>query len=116
MRQTMNGNLLIEINGGPDPAKIVKVEVVRIFGPSAKIRMTNDCTAVEIRDLDEVTTKKEVLESVLALGDSHGPKIVCIRKAYGGAQTALCFSRYKLRRDSAGRPLLCSNKGHEAHQ
>lgn len=89
MRQTKTGSLLIQINGGAEVAKVVKDEVARSLGPDEAIRMTDDSTAVEIRDMDEMTTKEEVLEAVLALGDFQGAKVVSLRKAYGGTQTAV---------------------------
>lgn len=89
MRQTQNGNLLIEVSGGADSAATVKREIERSLGPGAEVRTTEDLSPVEVRDLDEVTTKEEVLDAVLALGDAHGAKVVSIRRAYGGAQTAV---------------------------
>lgn len=89
MRQTKNGNLLIEINGGADSAKIVMKEVERSIGSSDRVRMTEDLAAVEVRDLDEVTTKEEVLDAFMALDGTFGAKIINLRKVYGGAQTAI---------------------------
>lgn len=89
MRKTLNGNLLIEINGGAESATTVKQEVERSLGPEASVRMTDNMTSIEVRDLDEVTTKEEVLEAALALDGSHGERVVSIRRAYGGAQTAV---------------------------
>lgn len=89
IRQTKTGSLLIQINGGVEAAKVVRDEVERSLGPDATVRMAEDSTAVEIRDVDEITTKEEILEGVLALGDSRGAKVVSLRKAYGGAQTAV---------------------------
>lgn len=89
MRQTRNGSLLIQINGGTDSAKIIKDEAERSFGPNAKVRVIDDSTAVEVRDLDEITTKEEVLEAVLALDGPSGSRVVSFRKAYGGAQMAI---------------------------
>lgn len=84
MLQTQNGNLLIEVSGGADSAATVKQEVERSLGLGAAVRMTEDLTLIEVRDLNEMTTKEEVLEAALALGDSHGASVVSIRRAYDG--------------------------------
>lgn len=89
MRQTQQGNLLIEINGGTDTATTVKQEIERSLGPGTAVRTTDDLVPVEVRDLDEVTTREEVLEATLALGDTNGARVVSIRRAYGGAQIAV---------------------------
>lgn len=89
MRQTQQGNLLIEINGGTDTATKMKQEIERSLGPETAVRTTDDLAPVEVRDLDEVTTKEEVLEATLALGDTNGARVVSIRHAYGGAQIAV---------------------------
>lgn len=88
-RQTQQGNLLIEINGGADSAAMVKQEVERSLGPGAVVRMTDNLAPIEVRDLDEMTTKEEILQATLALGDANGARVVSIRRAYGGAQVAV---------------------------
>lgn len=91
MRQTRTGELLIEINGEVESPMIVREEVERSLEPNAKFRTMENSAAVKIRDLDELTTREEVLDAVLASGEAHGANIVSLRKAYGGAETAITF-------------------------
>lgn len=89
LRQTKTGNLLVEINGGSEKAEIVRAEIERSLGPNTSVRLADDSRPIEIRDLDGLTTKEEVLK---AIADSCGPsgaKLVSLRIAYGGAQTAV---------------------------
>lgn len=83
MRKTTNGNLLIEINGGTDAAEAVKNEVARTLGPAAKVRQMMDEAPIEIRDLDEETTREEVLAAVSALSEANTARLVSLRIAYG---------------------------------
>lgn len=89
MRQTKTDGLLIEINGSVDSAKCIKAEVEHSLGPTAKVRLADDTAPVEVRDMDELTTKEEILEALSDHDQQNGAKVVSIRKTYGGAQTAI---------------------------
>lgn len=89
MRQTKAGALLIEINGGADSAEVIRAEMERSLGPGTAVRMAESLSPVEIRDLDGFTTKEEVLEAFSVHGCPNRSKIVSLRKAYSGAQTAI---------------------------
>lgn len=65
------------------------IRFVGIVFSKVAVRTTDDLTPVEVRDMDEVTTKKEVLEAIKILGDTSGTRVVSMRRAYGGAQTAV---------------------------
>lgn len=56
MRETKNGNLLIEVNGDKEAADMVRLEVERSMGPGISVRTTSKNVIIEIRDPDEVTT------------------------------------------------------------
>lgn len=85
MRQTRIGSLLIEISGGADSADTVKAKVKMSLEPNFSVRLTEDSLPVEVQDLDGITTRKEVLEAIVELGDSRGAKLVSLSKSYGGA-------------------------------
>lgn len=70
IRQTRTGELLIEINGGAESANLVREEMERSFGPNAKVKTMEDTATVEIRDLDGLTTREEVLDAILASGEA----------------------------------------------
>lgn len=89
MRQTGKNELLIEINGGTDSADSVRAEVERSLGSDAKVRKLEESSPVEIRDLDEETSKDEILDAVNTYTGGNVARVVNMRKAFGGAQTAL---------------------------
>lgn len=89
MRRTGKNELLIEINGGTDSAENVRAEVERSLGSDAKVRKLEETSPVEIRDLDEETTKEEILDAVNAYAGGSTARVVSMRKVFGGAQTAL---------------------------
>lgn len=87
LRRTMAGDLLIEINGGTSAAEVMRAEVQRSLGPAARVRKLEEKAPVEIRDIDTEATKEEVLEAVASL--DQDARLVSLRLAYGGAQTAV---------------------------
>lgn len=89
MRRTQKGELLIEVRGGTDSAEKIRDELARSLGTEAKVRKLESTSPVEICDLDEVTTKEEVLGALTSSLGFEGARVVSIRKAYGGSQTAV---------------------------
>lgn len=89
MRMTASGNLLIEINGETEAAETVKNEVARSLGAAAKVHRMADEAPIEIRDLDEETTREEVLGAVSTLPEGNTARLVSLRRAYGNAKTAV---------------------------
>lgn len=49
------------------------------------MRKTESVSQIEIRDLDELMTKEEVLEAI----PGQGMKVISLRKMFGGAQSAV---------------------------
>lgn len=89
MRETQNGKLLIEINGGAGPTETVRAEVARSMGPKASVRVLEDKSPVEILDLDAETTTHEVTEALAGHDGGAEARVVSLRKAYGRSQTAV---------------------------
>lgn len=89
MRETQNGKLLIEVNGGTGPAETVRAEVARSMGPNASVRILEDKSPVEILDLDAETTTQEVEDALTRQEGGTEARVVSLRKAYGGSQTAV---------------------------
>lgn len=89
MRRTHRGELLIEVRGGTDSAEKIRDELARTLGTDARVRKLESTSPVEICDLDEVTTKEEVLGTITSFLGFEGARVVSIRKAYGGSQTAV---------------------------
>lgn len=70
IRETRNGNVLIEILGGSDTAERVKKEVEKSLGPGESVRFLEQRTLIQLRDLDCVTTKKDVVEASSSVGNT----------------------------------------------
>lgn len=78
LKQTKSGNLLVEINGGLEKAEIVRVEIERSLGPNSSVRLAQDSRPIEIRDLDGLTTKEEVLDAIEHSCGPTGAKLVSL--------------------------------------
>lgn len=89
MRETQNGKLLIEINGGSGPTEAVRAEVARSMGPKASVRVLEDKSPIEILDIDAETTTQEVADALVRHDGGTEARVVSLRKAYGGSQTAV---------------------------
>lgn len=90
IRETRNGSLLIEVDGGSEDVVRISGEIARVMGPDATIRSPNKRALVEIRDLDATTSREEVVDA--AVRDCSIPaeevRILSIRRIYGGGQAA----------------------------
>lgn len=89
IRKTGTGKLLIEINGDAKAAESVKAEVERSLGPMARVRKLEDTSAVEIRDLDGMTTGDEVVRAAMEQTGEGVVRLVSIREVNGGARAAV---------------------------
>lgn len=95
MCRTGKDDLLIEMLGGTDSAEPVRAEVLRSLGPETKVRMLASMALVEIQDMDEDTSKEEVLSAVPAFAGNNTARVVNIRKTFGGAQTAVIILHFR---------------------
>lgn len=92
VRKTAKGELLILLEKTSDPASGKFQNAVQtVLGTNAEVKILTEVVQIEIRDIDEVTSKEEVLEALknnfaeLKLSPSN---ILSLRRAYGGTQTA----------------------------
>lgn len=72
-----------------EAAETVRNEVARSLGPATKVRRMKNEAPIEIRDLDEETTREEVLGAVSAMSEGNAAWLVSLRRAYGDAKTAV---------------------------
>jgi len=91
MRETRNGDLLIEVRGDAEVADTVRKEVERSCGSGSGVQLLERRSLIEIRDLDCVTCDADVVEAV---GRDTGARkekvsVLSLRKAFGGTRTAL---------------------------
>lgn len=94
IRKTAKGELLLELN---KPAHQntgeFRQKIEEVLGPAADVRALTHEIALEIKDIDEVTTKDDVYTALLNLSDDfktlQKSTIKSMRKAYGCTQTAV---------------------------
>ncbi|XP_020297595.1 uncharacterized protein LOC109862092, partial [Pseudomyrmex gracilis] len=94
IRRTATGDLLIILlKENTDKDYGLQKTINAIVGDDAKIISKGPQEDVEIRDLDEMTTKNEVLAALQkAVGEAEEislDAVKSLRKAYGGTQTAV---------------------------
>lgn len=93
VRMTVSGELPLELNWSA-LQKTHKLEesVEGVLGETAEVRALAHEIQVEIKDLDELTTKEEVTEALAAKLDTPtltAATVRSIRKAYGRTKTAV---------------------------
>ncbi|CAB0031184.1 unnamed protein product [Trichogramma brassicae] len=92
IRRSTSGALVLQLRKGVQNASALGTELDGVLGDAATASALRHKTALEIRDLDECTTKAEICT---ALGHQLGttnldPDVVrSLRKAYAGTQTAV---------------------------
>lgn len=91
IRQTRSRDVLIEIIGGSDKAENIRKEVEKSLGPGKSVRSLQQRSLVQLRDLDFVTTKADVVEAVQKeIGTSIDENSVLnIRPTFGDEQSVV---------------------------
>ncbi|XP_017480627.1 PREDICTED: uncharacterized protein LOC108369927 [Rhagoletis zephyria] len=101
VRKTANGDLLLQLTKPTDPSTInIKESVKRALGEKVTVRSLTAETAVEIKELDEVTTKQELcnaLEKELDGAKLPEESIKSLRSAYSGTKIAKLLTAGKIR-------------------
>ncbi|XP_053966117.1 uncharacterized protein LOC128868263 [Anastrepha ludens] len=91
IRKTAKDELLFELKRQADPAtEKLKTAIECVLGESAQVRSLTQETALQIKDIDEVTSREEVLEAIknsLPEGKVTLSVIRAMHTAYGGTQT-----------------------------
>lgn len=90
IRRTQKGGLLLQLDGTGDRTTEFKSVIREALGEQASVRTLTQRTTIELKDVDEVTSKEDICEAVKAqFGlEVSIADIVSLRKAYGGTQTA----------------------------
>ncbi|CAB0041846.1 unnamed protein product [Trichogramma brassicae] len=92
IRRSAAGALVLQLRRGVDNASYLGAEVGRVLGDEATASAIQHTTTIEIRDLDECATKKEIAEELgKSLGAPHLKEdvIKTLRKAYAETQAAV---------------------------
>lgn len=98
IRQARSGGLLIEVRGDEDKVEAIRAEIKRSAGSNTEVRTLSKRITIEIRDIDEWTTKEEVARAVAAtVGvEDESTKILGMRKLFGGSQAAIILMKTNL--------------------
>jgi len=91
MKQAKNGGLLLEVRGDVAAVEALSAEVAKSVGQDASVRLLQQKTMIEIRDIDAWASKEDIMDSIereTAVAKSN-IYVVSLRASYGGTQTAL---------------------------
>ncbi|KAH8420665.1 hypothetical protein KR222_010394, partial [Zaprionus bogoriensis] len=93
IRKTQKGDILLQLRKNPaEMPQNYEAAVQKVLGSSATARTLTKEVLVEIRDMDEVTTKDDILQAMkIACGEDsiQGDRIRSLRTSFGGTQSAL---------------------------
>ncbi|CAD6998283.1 unnamed protein product [Ceratitis capitata] len=94
IRKTAKGEILLEMKKAQMTSTgAYQKEICKVLGEQAQIRALTHEISVEIRDLDEITTKEDIIEAIRSqikeLNTIGVDAVKNIREAYAGTQTAL---------------------------
>lgn len=94
IRKTVKGDLLLELNKSCDPnISQYHGAIVETLGKGVEVRQLTQEMLIELKDLDEITTKEEVYDAITKQCESLKTfpltVIRSLRMSYGGTQTAL---------------------------
>ncbi|KAM8702421.1 hypothetical protein ACLKA7_007752 [Drosophila subpalustris] len=100
IRKTENGSLLLRLSkASAHGAQELQLAVKNALGDRAAVKRLTELSQLEIRDLDELTTKEEICEALNSKNTNImlAPEDVkSIRKSFGGTQIAtLCVAANK---------------------
>lgn len=93
IRKTGKGELLFELNRpAHQNTGEFRSAIEEVLGDVAKVRSLSHEVNIEIRDIDEVTSKEDIYEALVKISDEfeslHPTAVKSLRRAYGGTQTA----------------------------
>ncbi|KAH8324763.1 hypothetical protein KR067_008065, partial [Drosophila pandora] len=90
-RRTAKGDLLLELAAGKD-AKVLDLRqtLSQVLGEAASVRAVTEETNIEIRDLDDLTTKDELVAAIVAQMSTQEEafRVKSLRPGYSGTQVA----------------------------
>ncbi|CAB0044085.1 unnamed protein product, partial [Trichogramma brassicae] len=92
IRRSAAGPLVLQLRKNVENASTLGVELDKVLGDKATASALQHTTMIEIRDLDECTTKDEIAEALsTSLSAPHINKetVKTLRKAYAGTQVAV---------------------------
>ncbi|XP_073821578.1 uncharacterized protein [Musca autumnalis] len=96
IRKTEKGELLLELNKpAHQNTNEFREAIENVLGPAAEVRALTQEVPIEIKDIDGVSTKEDILQAISGISDEFKEfqphAIKSLRKAYRGTQTATVF-------------------------
>ncbi|XP_039969214.1 uncharacterized protein LOC120781147 [Bactrocera tryoni] len=109
IRKTAKGQILLELKEAQMRSTgIFKTEISKVLGENVQIKALTREVMLEIRDLDEITTKEDIAEAIrrqiTGLSSFDENSIKSIRSAYLGTQTAVRLVLLQKPNKPAGEP------------
>jgi len=74
------------VQGGQDAAQVVQSEIMKITS-EANVRMIQQKSLIEVRDMDILTTKEDLAQGLEL--NSNDIRVINIRSSFGGTQTGI---------------------------
>ncbi|XP_011313274.1 uncharacterized protein [Fopius arisanus] len=106
IRRTTTGDMLLTLRKATDGAPQLRKTIADLLGDDAEVVSKGPQEELEIKDLDEITTKEEVLEALqAAAGEEFSIDIgavKAVRKGFRGTQTAVVSLAAKVARKVVG--------------
>lgn len=91
IRRTQKGDLLLELNSSGDKTERLRTVISSTLGGEVDVRSLTQKTALEIKDLDEITTKEDICQAIMNQYKEvaiQTADVVSLRRAYAGMQSA----------------------------
>lgn len=95
IRRTQKGDLLFQLNGTGEKTEKLKTVIGELLGEQASTHCLRQKTLIEIKDLDEITSKEDISEAInsqFEVKSFSKTDILSLRKSYGGTQTAKIYT------------------------
>ncbi len=94
IRETAGGDLLLQLKwSAGDQTAEFQSSVRKVFDSNADVRALTHTVTVEVKDLDDVTTKEEVLRALVdnlpEASDLSSTVVKTLSPPYGGTQVAI---------------------------
>ncbi|KAH8274910.1 hypothetical protein KR026_000091, partial [Drosophila bipectinata] len=90
IRRTAKGDLLLELAAKDANALKMRQTLSQVLGEAASVRAVTGETTIEIRDLDDLNTKEEIVAAIKARtsGQEEAIRVKSLRPGYSGTQVA----------------------------
>ncbi|KAM8702186.1 hypothetical protein ACLKA7_000744 [Drosophila subpalustris] len=90
IRRTQQGELLLQLNISGEDTSAFRTLIGETLGETAEIRSLSHRVTIECKDLDEITTAKDIVDALRSQMEITDAAVddINLRKGYGGTQTA----------------------------